>query len=291
MGEFLNLLLSADAADNPEFGQQLIDVVMWIFIVIGGVIVPFAIYLAFRLAYAGSEQDRNTQKKRLLNVIITIMIIGLLIAMLGVVNFVVMPGTGGPGPQPGPIQIPPIGNETSGSGPGGTPTIPPGTPGTNTPNFQWNTESYDRPAPFYGMVLEQARQRIGRPYIWGGTGPAGYDCSGFIFRIFNAAGINHPIAGHGEMPAGARRSQRMFNATERTTSPRPGDLVFFGSGPNGVTHVGLYLGNRRMIDSSGGWSGMTMGQVDNRPGAGVGERVFTNWHLNNIVGFGRVVPR
>ena len=137
MGEFLNLLLNladlTDEAGNPEFGQQLIQVVMWIFIVIGGVIVPFAIYLAFRLAYAGSEQDRNTQKKRLLNVIITIMIIGLLIAMLGVVNFTVMPGTGGPGHQPGAPGIPGGIGGGGGGGSGGGGSGLPGVGDQNTP--------------------------------------------------------------------------------------------------------------------------------------------------------------
>ena len=68
----------------------------------------------------------------------------------------------------------------------------------------------------------------GHPYVWGGTGPYGYDCSGLVWSAFRAEGIDLPRTTYGML--GSR-------LLERTYHPRPGDLAFFGAG-----HVELVSG-------------------------------------------------
>jgi cell wall-associated NlpC family hydrolase len=67
----------------------------------------------------------------------------------------------------------------------------------------------------------------GHPYIWGGTGPYGFDCSGLVDAAFRAEGIDLP-----------RTTYEMLGSSllERTYHPRPGDLAFFGAG-----HVEVYV--------------------------------------------------
>jgi cell wall-associated NlpC family hydrolase len=78
----------------------------------------------------------------------------------------------------------------------------------------------------YAWALTQR----GKPYIWGGSGPWGYDCSGLVYAAYRRAGDPIPRTTYGMLASGKL-------VWERT--PRRGDLAFFGSG-----HVELYTGGR-----------------------------------------------
>ncbi|HSF98206.1 MAG TPA: C40 family peptidase [Ornithinibacter sp.] len=84
-------------------------------------------------------------------------------------------------------------------------------------------------------VVNIARGLLGIPYVYGGSTPAGFDCSGFTQYVFGKAGIS--------LPRTASAQQR---AATPVSNPQPGDLVFFGSP---AWHVGIYTGNGMMIDS------------------------------------------
>ncbi|MGW2395653.1 NlpC/P60 family protein [Kitasatospora sp. NPDC001664] len=84
-------------------------------------------------------------------------------------------------------------------------------------------------------VLKFAQAQLGKPYIWGAEGPAGFDCSGLTLRAWEQAGVRLP-----------RVSQDQWNAGTRIprANLQPGDLVFFYSD---LHHVGIYIGNNKMI--------------------------------------------
>ncbi|MFC9333521.1 C40 family peptidase [Arthrobacter sp. NPDC057009] len=73
---------------------------------------------------------------------------------------------------------------------------------------------------------------IGSPYVWGGTTPGGWDCSGFTQWVYAQAGISIPRV-------------NAWNAMKPTSTPAPGDLVM----QNGGAHVGIYVGNGMMISA------------------------------------------
>ena len=83
-------------------------------------------------------------------------------------------------------------------------------------------------------IAATAAQYVGVPYVWGGNTPSGWDCSGFVKYVYAKHGIN--IA----RGTSAIRASGQF---VRTSSPKPGDLVF----QNGGGHVGIYLGGGKMI--------------------------------------------
>lgn len=89
-------------------------------------------------------------------------------------------------------------------------------------------------------LLERARSFIGTPYKWGGTGPLGFDCSGFTQYLFKELGINLPRVSAQQGTYGQRVSIDKL---------RPGDLVFWdnSSRNNGADHVAIYLGNGQVI--------------------------------------------
>ncbi|MEU2426200.1 NlpC/P60 family protein [Streptomyces sp. NPDC007851] len=80
-----------------------------------------------------------------------------------------------------------------------------------------------------------ARAQIGKPYVWGATGPGSYDCSGLSQAAWKAAGVSLPRTTYDQVNAGT---------TVSLADARPGDLVFFY---DDVSHVGIYIGNGMMI--------------------------------------------
>jgi len=85
-------------------------------------------------------------------------------------------------------------------------------------------------------VLYHARRNLGARYRYAGsTYSGGFDCSGYVYRVFRNAGISIPRTAAGM----DRRARRVY-------SPRPGDLVFYNYP---ATHVGIYAGGGKMYDS------------------------------------------
>lgn len=96
-----------------------------------------------------------------------------------------------------------------------------------------------------GMVAAQwALQQIGKPYVWGGTGPEGFDCSGLTQKAWEAAGVTLPRVTTDQYTAGARVGLDEL---------APGDLLFYDTRPyapgDPPTHVTMYVGGGEMINA------------------------------------------
>ncbi|MFC3998120.1 NlpC/P60 family protein [Nocardiopsis sediminis] len=92
-------------------------------------------------------------------------------------------------------------------------------------------------------AIEYARDQVGKPYIWGGNGPAGYDCSGLLWRAYEAAGLP---AEHLATRWTTRTLFAMDAAQEITLDQaRPGDLILSGRGGDGMpSHVSMVTGRQ-----------------------------------------------
>ncbi|SDN18864.1 NlpC/P60 family protein [Alkalicoccus daliensis] len=99
-------------------------------------------------------------------------------------------------------------------------------------------------------VIASSKKHLGSPYLWGGTTPSGFDCSGFIQHAFAENGKNLP-----------RTVAQMWNAGSKVSTPAKGDLVFFET-RTGPSHAGIYLGNNKFIHS-GASTGVTVTDMDN----------------------------
>ncbi|MEU6082208.1 NlpC/P60 family protein [Streptomyces sp. NPDC047108] len=84
-------------------------------------------------------------------------------------------------------------------------------------------------------ALAFARAQIGKPYVWGATGPNSFDCSGLTQGAWKAAGVSLPRTTWDQVKVGTRVA---------TEDLKPGDLVFFY---DDISHVGIYTGNGQMI--------------------------------------------
>ena len=92
----------------------------------------------------------------------------------------------------------------------------------------------------FAALLTEAEKYIGYPYVWGGSSPStSFDCSGFLSYVLNQCGWD----------IGRLGAQGLYNICTRTSSPRPGDLVFFTGTYDvaGVSHCGLYVGDGWML--------------------------------------------
>ena len=103
-----------------------------------------------------------------------------------------------------------------------------------------NSVSYNGSSEKRAAVLEYAAQFLGTPYVYGGSTPSGFDCSGFTSYVFKNT--------VGSIP---RVAQAQFDATTRVSMDEllPGDLVFFGSSASSISHVGIYVGDNQFIHS------------------------------------------
>ncbi len=93
------------------------------------------------------------------------------------------------------------------------------------------------------VAVDFARAQLGVPYRWGGDGPGegGFDCSGLTHAAYQTAGIQLPRTAQTQYQAGPHLPPGAPLA--------PGDLVFFGTSPAHVTHVGMVIGPGQMIDA------------------------------------------
>ena len=91
------------------------------------------------------------------------------------------------------------------------------------------------------QIVQMAQQYMGTPYVWGGSRPGGFDCSGFIYYIYGQFGISLPRMSDGQFEVGRAISGDNL---------LPGDLVFFTTYEPGASHVGIYLGGGRFIHAS-----------------------------------------
>ena len=99
------------------------------------------------------------------------------------------------------------------------------------------------PTQAVATAIAYAEQQLGKPYLWGGTGPGSFDCSGLVMMAYKGAGISI-----------ARTSQLQWATEMRVPASQvqPGDLVFFvGSDgtPAAPGHVGLVIGNGKFIEA------------------------------------------
>ncbi len=94
------------------------------------------------------------------------------------------------------------------------------------------------PAPGGASAVSAALTQLGKPYIWGASGPGGYDCSGLMLYAWRSAGRSLPHSSRAQFAATTRVSVNQI---------RVGDLVFYGSP---IHHVGMYIGNGQMVEAS-----------------------------------------
>jgi peptidoglycan endopeptidase LytE len=87
------------------------------------------------------------------------------------------------------------------------------------------------------QIVQSAYGYLGIPYVWGGTTPKGFDCSGFVQYVFAQKGIALP-----------RTSSQMFSRGTAVKDLKTGDLVFFAKGS--INHVGIYVGNGNFISAT-----------------------------------------
>jgi len=120
-----------------------------------------------------------------------------------------------------------------------------------TTKTETKTESSVQTSSLSGIAATAAKY-AGVPYVWGGNTPSGWDCSGFVKYVYAQHGINiargtSAILGSGQF--------------KRTSTPKPGDLVF----QNGGGHVGIYLGNGQMIGAQNPSVGTLVHSVSRNP--------------------------
>jgi cell wall-associated NlpC family hydrolase len=112
-------------------------------------------------------------------------------------------------------------------------------------------------------AVAAAESQLGVPYRWGGESPgSGFDCSGLTQWAWGRAGVGIP-----------RTAQEQYDAIEHVSlgALEPGDLLFWGAGRGGISHVGMYVGG---------------GSVINAPDTGEDVRIQPIWN-NGLVGAGR----
>jgi hypothetical protein len=117
-------------------------------------------------------------------------------------------------------------------------------------------------------IVAEVKKFIGDPYVYGGTTPSGFDCSGLVQYVLTQLGVSN-------VP---RTSEEQYQWADKISSSQlqPGDLVFaqFPGDNASPGHVGIYIGNGEVLSAED-------------PSQGVGIATLSSW-ASNIVGYGRV---
>src|SRR4051812_18649246 len=103
------------------------------------------------------------------------------------------------------------------------------------------------------IAVQTALAQVGKPYVWGASGPGSFDCSGLTMYSYAAAGVALPHSSSGQSTMGTPVSRSQL---------QPGDLVFFYSP---VSHVGMYIGNGQMVHASTSGTPVQVVNLDSMP--------------------------
>jgi cell wall-associated NlpC family hydrolase len=87
-------------------------------------------------------------------------------------------------------------------------------------------------------LVQTAKKYLGTPYVWGGTSPSGFDCSGFLNYVYDKHDIDLP-----------RTTSDIWNIGSRVSRPEVGDIVMFETYKPGPSHAGIYIGSNEFIHS------------------------------------------
>lgn len=150
-----------------------------------------------------------------------------------------------PAPEPAPAPSPtPSPSPKPSPSPSPTPTP---TPTPEPPPQPAPPPAPPAPAPGAQTAIAWAHTQVGKPYVWGATGPDAYDCSGFTMRAWRQAGVH--------IPQGSRL-QYHSTAKVPVDQAQPGDLLFYSTNgsPSGIFHVAIYLGGGQVIHALRDWS-------------------------------------
>lgn len=131
-------------------------------------------------------------------------------------------------------------------------------------------------------VVQVALSFIGAPYVWGGSTPAGFDCSGFVYYIFKTCGLDWP-----RMTADGQYKSS-YGERISPAEIQPGDVIFFDWDSDGIMdHVGIYLGNDKFVEAHGGITK----QYDGTPNCPYRVRVadLDQYHKAHMTGAKRII--
>lgn len=102
-------------------------------------------------------------------------------------------------------------------------------------------------------LIKEAKSLLGVPYVWGGSTPSGFDCSGYIYYVLNEAGTK----------MGRYSAEGYYSRSYYVDQPQVGDLVFFeNTYKKGISHMGIYLGNNEFIHADA-TKGVTITSLNN----------------------------
>ncbi|MBI0577971.1 LysM peptidoglycan-binding domain-containing protein [Neobacillus cucumis] len=108
----------------------------------------------------------------------------------------------------------------------------------NQTQTQTQTQQPSSSGDVSAKIVSTAKSLMGIPYVWAGSTPSGFDCSGFIYYVANQAGIE----------IGRLSADGYYNRSYYVDKPKAGDLVFFeNTYKSGISHVGIYIGNNQFI--------------------------------------------
>lgn len=97
-------------------------------------------------------------------------------------------------------------------------------------------------------VVAYAKLFVGKPYIWGGSGPIGFDCSGFAQEVLSAFGMDPP----GDQSAQGLHDHYVRQENGEQSQIGPGALVFYGKSEREISHVALMISSWQAIGANGG---------------------------------------
>jgi cell wall-associated NlpC family hydrolase len=104
-----------------------------------------------------------------------------------------------------------------------------------------------------GEVAYLAEQYVGTPYRWGGSSPAGFDCTGFVMWVYSQFGVDLPHNEAGQLASGP---------TVAADDLQPGDvLAFANTYRRGLSHVGIYVGNGQFVHAADERHGVTVSNL------------------------------